>query len=139
MARPPDLRRIQKEDFEEEIQETIDKLAFPLNNFMEQTRSALDGNLDFNNLNQEIITVDVMVDSNGKPTMTTKYKSGLNTNVVGHNCINAINLTSSTTYPTSSPFISYAQNANLVTLLNISGLQANNKYRLTLISIGSQN
>lgn len=139
MARPPDVRRIQKEDFEEKMQETIDKLALSLNNFMDQTKSALDGNLDFNNFNQQIVTVAVTVDANGKPLITTKFKSTLSTKVIGTQCISAVNTTNPTVYPTSSPFISYTQNADLVTILNVSGLQANNKYTLTLISYGSPN
>lgn len=136
MGRVPDIKRIQKSDFAEEDQEMVDKLAFPINSFFEQTRSALDHNIDFTNLNQEVITLETMVDVNGMPTLETKYKTTLKTKVVGQVCINAFNLTNNTLYPVSAPFLSFEQNANIVTILNVSGLQPANKYRLVVLSIG---
>lgn len=136
MARVPDLKRIQKEDFQDEMREAVDKLAFPLNSFMEQTRSALDGNIDFTNLNREVKTIETVVDSSGNPTIDTKYRSELNTKVQGHNCIAAYNLNNTSIYPLNSPFISFIQNNNIVTILNITGLQAGQKYKLVLECIG---
>lgn len=136
MGRIPDIKRIQKSDFESDQQELVDKLAFPINSFMEQTRSALDHNIDFTNLNQEIITLETMTDALGRPILETKYKSVLKTKVIGHSCINAFNLTDNTIYPISTPFLSFEQNANIVTILHVSGLQAGNKYRLVVLSIG---
>ncbi len=132
----PDIKRIQKEDFEAEMRDTIDKLAYPLNSFMEQTKSALDGNLDFTNINQELITVDVTVDTDGIPTIVTKFKSTLNTKCAGVTCINALNLTSASTYPDGAPFCSTTESSGIVTINHVTGLQANNKYRLTLLSVG---
>lgn len=136
IGRVPDVKRIQKEDFEGEMQDAVDKLAFPLNSFMEQVKAVLDKNVDFKNLNQEPIILETTVDVNGNPTVETKYRSNLRTKVLGHTCINAFNLTNTAAYPTGQPFISFIQNGNIITVLNVKGLQANQKYRLIVLSIG---
>lgn len=132
----PDLRRINKEDFSKEDQDFADKLAFPLNSFMEQTRAAFDHAIDFSNLNQEIIVLTVTVDAAGVPVQKTQYKSNLKSNVVGTVCINSVNQTTLGNYPLATPFFSVAQSANIVTVLNIRGLTPNERYQLTLLSIG---
>lgn len=104
---------------------------------MEQTRAALDGNLDFSNLNQEIINLNVTVDVNGIPLIVTQYKSNLNTKVLGHVVIAATNLVSPLNTPTSGPFISFVlKTPPLIQINSISGLQANETYNLVFISIG---
>lgn len=136
MGRIPDIKRIQKSDFEEKYQSLIEKLSFPINSFFEQTRSALDHNIDFTNLNQEIITVDVIVDVNGVPTTNIQYRSSLKTKVIGHAAINALNISGAAGFPTGQPFITFSQTDKLVTILNVTGLPANTKYRLIVLSIG---
>lgn len=136
MARVPDITYIRTEDFDGDQKKMIDRIAFPVNTFMEQTSSALDRSLDFQNLNRELITLDITVDANGNPTTQTRYSSNLKSRVAGHNCISAINTTNPLVYPTSQPFISFIQNTNLVTINNVSGLQANQKYQIVLESIG---
>lgn len=136
MARIPDFRRIDKADFDKDIQDSIDKLAFPLNSFMEQTRTALQGNLDFTNINQQIISLTVTVDATGIPTQKTQYRSTLKSKVAGNICIAAFNVTNPTHFPTTAPFISFNINENIITILNITGLQANEKYQLSILSVG---
>lgn len=136
MARLPDLRRINKEDFQKDDQDMADKLAFPLNSFMEQTRAAFDHAIDFSNLNQELIVLTVTVDDAGVPVQRTQYKSNLQSNVAGTICINSVNQTTLGNYPLATPFLSVTQNANIVTVLNIRGLTPNERYQLTILSIG---
>lgn len=136
MGRIPDIKRIQKSDFEEKYQALIEKLSFPINSFFEQTRSALDHNIDFTNLNQEVITLDIVVDANGVPTTDTKYRSSLKTKVLGHSTINALNISGQAGFPTGQPFITFSQTSNLVSILNVTGLPADTKYRLIVLSIG---
>jgi hypothetical protein len=138
MSRRLDIKKIQKEDFEADMQDTIEKLAFPINSFMEQTRNALDGNIDFNNLNEEIITLDISVNASGIPIVITKYVSNIRTRVIGHNVISVVSVNNpQTVFATNQPFINYTQNANLVTINNITGLPANERFRLTVRSIGA--
>lgn len=136
MARIPDIRRLDKSDFDKDSQDLIDKLAFPLNSFMEQTRAAFQKNIDFTNLNQEVILLSVIVDDVGTPVQKTQYKSTLNTRVLGNTCIAAVNTTTAGAFPVGQPFLTFAQDATIVTVTNIKGLEAGQRYTLTILSIG---
>lgn len=137
MARIPNIKRITQEDFSKEDQGLIDKLAFPINSFMEQVRSAFDHNIDFTNLNREVITLTVSVDAGGVPLVQTLWKSNLKTKIVGVNVIRASSIQDPGLVPINTPFINFVQNASLVQINQISGLQPDNKYQLVIESIGS--
>lgn len=139
MARAPELRRLKKEDFESKDQELVGKLAFPINQFMEQTQSALNKGLDFENLNREIVEVDIIRTSSNTPKITTKIKTNLKSKIAGFNCINAINIDSSapTATVTGQPFITWSETSGLVTVSHIYGLPADVKFRLRFEVIGS--
>lgn len=136
MARVPDFKRITKEDFDKESQRLIERLAYPLNSFMEQVINALNRNIDFQNLNQEIIEITVTVDSSGKPLIPLQYKSNLRSRVQGMICIRAENLTTTNTPPVNTPFATFIQTTNIVTVSNIKGLTANESYKLNFLTIG---
>lgn len=136
MGRPPDIKRIAKEDFDAENRGLVEKLAYPLNSFMEQTRNLFLNNIDFQNLNQEIVSFTVSVDVDGNPLVPTKYRSNLNTRVRGMTCIRALNQANPGTYVDNTPFVDFIQNAQLVTINNIKGLPANQSFRLTFITYG---
>ena len=137
MGNPPNFKKITTEDFPPDQQQNIGKLAFPINSFSEQVRNLFDGNVDFLNLNQELVTVKITVNGSGIPTTSNKVKSNLRTKAAGYVCIRAFNLTNSANYPTSTPFINFTQSGNIVTINQISGLVANEKYSLVLLSIGN--
>lgn len=135
MGKAPDLKRISKEDFPAEYYELIDKLAFPLNSHMEQVRNLFQKGIDFENLTQELITLKVQTNENSKPITSLSFKSNLRNRVRGVVVISA-NITSSTlTYPSQAPFISFSQNNNIVTINNISGLAPETTYELLLLTI----
>lgn len=142
MATIPTLRQLKPEDFDSKDQSLVQKLAFPINTFMQQVISALSNNLDFTNLNQQVNTFNVSVDANGKPISPVQFKINLATKLAGVICINALNTTSPGRYPLAQPFISYTLNAGTLTINNIAGLsfgtgQTNSDvYTLTLLSIG---
>ncbi len=131
----PDVKRIQKEDFDKDDQAVAEKLAYPLNSFMEQVRSAFQKNIDFTNLNMELITFTTEVDSDSLPKSELKFRSTLNTNVAGNIVISAVNLDSTATI-TGAPFLTTSQNGEIVTVSHITGLPANLKFRLIVLSIG---
>lgn len=143
MARIPDLRQLKKEDFDSKDQKLIEKLAFPINNFMQQVVNALKNGIDFNNLNQETFIISVSVNSSGAPISLVQFKNGLATKVAGMTCINVINQTSNIRFPTAQPCITWNQNNNILTITNVSGLpipagQTNSDtYQLTILTIGS--
>lgn len=142
MARIPDLKNIITEDFDDKDQDLINKLAFPINNFMQQVINVLKNGVDFNNLNQQIVTFTLTVDSAGKPTTSVQFRNKLNTKLIGIVCINAINTSSIQRFPVATPFISFSEDARLVTINNIVGLgvpsnQTNSDaYTLTILAIG---
>lgn len=135
MGRPPDLKRISKEDFPAEFHALIDKLAFPLNSHMEQVRNLFNKGIDFDNLTQEVITLKVQTNASSNPINTLTFKSTLRGRVRGIIVMSA-NITSATlSYPTQAPFVSFSQNNGIVTINNISGLAPETTYELLLLTI----
>jgi hypothetical protein len=143
VARVPDLRQIKKEDFDSKDQRLIEKLAFPINNFMQQVINVLKNGVDFNNLNQQVVTFTLSVDSTGKPVVPVQFQSSLNTKIQGLLCINAVNQSSTIRYPTALPLLSFGLNGNTVSITNVAGLgipagQTNSdRYTLTVLVIGT--
>ena len=135
MAQVPNIKRLAKEDFPSDDQKLIEKLAYPINSFFEQTRNALNRSLDFNNLNQEIITLLVTVDATGKPKIQTRFKSNLNTRLQGMTCVRAENVNNPGTPPDNTPFATWIQSGNVVTINNVKGLPANTQFRLYFLTM----
>lgn len=129
------LKRLIIEDFDKDDQNLVSKIAFSLNPLMEQLTTAFNKGIDFDNLNQQYSSFTVAVDSLGNTQVPVQIKYDLKTKLKGVQVISAENLTD-TTYPTGSPFISYQINANLITIMNITGLPANRTFRLSIVLIG---
>lgn len=125
------------EDFSEDDQEVASQLANTFNPFAEDVYRALNGNLNTDNMLRQIVSLEVKIDSAGKVINSPKVRISINSKVVGTNVISAVNAEKSTIYPTSHPFISYSINEKILTIENISGLQANSTYNLTLEIIGN--
>jgi hypothetical protein len=87
------FKRLIVEEFPQETQPTVEKLSFALNPFLEQVVNAFNKNIDFDNLNQEVIEFTVTVDANGRPTTQTELRSSLRTKVRGYIVIRAKILT----------------------------------------------
>lgn len=133
------LTRIVEEDFPQESRDIIQKLARALNPFLEQISQAMTKNIDYDNLNRELITFTVTVDSNGVPIGTNELKHNLKTKPKGFLCISARNVSGNIGYPTGTPFVSFdfTQNDNsVIKVNNVSGLPTNVKFELTLEVIG---
>lgn len=137
MAKFTNIKRIVTEDFPQEDQETISKLGYVINNAFEQLVQAFNKNLTIqDNLNQNIINIDINVTSAGTPTIGTQIRFSTN-GLKGMQVINVSNLSNPALYPTSQPFVSYEiLTNNLFVIKNITGLQPNNTYRLSLLVIG---
>lgn len=127
-----------KENFPKKYYDLTDSLIYPLNNFQQQIVTAFNNNqiTVTDNLNEQYKTLTVTVDSTGKPAQTLTYQSTLTGKTVGIIVVAAKNQTSSTTYPTGTPFISWSDNSGTVTIANITNLQANNQYQLVIRSMG---
>lgn len=130
------LKRISIEDFEQEDQDLVNKLAFAINPLFDLITSALAKNLDFDNLNQETITFDVEVDSAGKPKAKLELRNNLKTKPKGLHVIRAENLQLDGTFPTAAPFVTISFVNNNLSVEHVAGIPPNKKYRLTVVSIG---
>lgn len=132
------FQELTKENFPSKYQDLCDVISNPFNNFGRQVTDGLNNNQVTvgDNLNEQYKTITVTVDASGKPVQTCQYKSTLSTKTVGIIVVAASNQTSSTTYPTGTPFMTWIDNSGTVTISNISCLQANNQYQLTIRSMG---
>lgn len=136
MAQPPNIRRIRSEDFEQEYQGLIQKLSYALNEFIDQTIFVLDKKVDFRNLNQQVVDIDVRTDGTGALVNPPAIRTTVNGKVIGLSVINATNLLNSNIIPTAQPFLQFTIGESSVSILKASGLQANSQYRLKVLLIG---
>jgi len=135
MAKVPDLKRVTIEDFSSEDRNLVEKLAFIINSFHEQVRSALSKNIDFENLAQETRVLSFSTGIVGQPLNTVSFKSGLVNKIQGITIVRTVITSDNTSFPTELPIISWSQNASLVTITNIGGLQPETQYELTILAI----
>jgi hypothetical protein len=132
MAKINSFRRISSSDYAGENAQMVESLASSLNPFMREVTDAINGGLDFENLNQNILEIEVTVDSLGVP-LNKQWNVG-KASVSGFNVINARNLVNTGSYPTGVPFISFTPTgSNVININNISNLPANTKFLLTVI------
>lgn len=134
MARISNFRRISTEDYQGEYQQLIEKVALNLNPFMQEVVDVVNGQLDFDNLQQNIITANFQVNSNGVPIGTNQLNTqGIN-QPRGFQVISARNTQNPADFPSGQPFISFTPQGNsIVQINNISNLTANQTYQLTII------
>jgi hypothetical protein len=125
-------KKIRIEDFDAKYKDIIEKISFIFNPFSDEVYQTLNGNVDITNLNRQITVIDISIDSTGKPINPGQIKITGTGRVNGVIVINAVNTTNPEIYPTTMPFISYSFNAQSLSILNVSGLQNNSQYRLTL-------
>lgn len=110
---------------------------------MQQVVGVLKHGVDFNNLNQQIVTFTASVDSKGTPTTSVQFQNTLASKIIGLICISAVNTSSVANFPIATPFLSYTSNGNLITITNIAGLgipdcQTNSDaYTITILAIGA--
>lgn len=136
MAKLSGFKRLNKEDVAEEDRSLIDAIGFSVNNFAQEVLNAFNKRLTIkDNLAQDIVYITLTVGANGVPKAETKFKNILNSQVIGIKVIRAENLTSAGSYINSAPFVTFSQNGNIITINHISGLIAENKYRLTINTI----
>lgn len=137
MAKIKNLPRLIAEDFEEENQELISKIAFVTNPAFEQIVQAFNKNITIeDNLNMYIKDVELSVGSNGVPKPAVSFKSGLKGSCRGLFVIKADCLEKTVTYPTSAPFITFSEKDGQINIDHISGIPAGAKYRIRVFSIG---
>lgn len=129
-------RRIYKTDYEQQYQKLIDTLSVSLNAAFDSLFGALNNGISLNdNIACTVKDISVQVDSSGKPLQTTTFAITTTTGAIsGIQVIKATNTDSSSVYPISQPFITYTQNNTIITIVNISGLQASAHYTLRVVA-----
>lgn len=132
--RVTNYKRIAKEDFEPEMQDTIEKLASSINSFADQVIQAFNGNIGFDNLTQEVVQFNVETDATGKLKTQTEVKSNLR-RVQGYTVIR-VEVQGTGGMPTAVPLISFTQTETSVRIQSVMGILPNVKYRITAIAIG---
>lgn len=134
MAIFPSPKLIKTSDFAAEHEELITTLGNILNTTLEQIYAALNQGIDFNNLNQSILSFSVIVDNNGVPTSNIELKSVLKSKIQGILCVKA----TGDSLPLSNPLVSftYSSSTNSVKVSHITGLTPGKTYNLTVILIG---
>lgn len=127
----PDTRRLNREDFQE-APNWIDPMLTVINAFMDSVYNIMNRNISLTqNLNIQIVTINVETDTNGdiKPV---KLKTTVRGRVAGVSVIRVITTDTSSI----SPFVSFTQNENILTISNIASLNSNQKYKIILLVIG---
>ena len=126
------VKRITIEGFDPDHQQTGAKIAELYNFSMEQITNAINGNIDIDNLNREIIEITLKVDANGTPILNSKFSAG--SGMRGSKVIRALNKTNINKYVGNCPFITYVptSTSGVYVIKNIAGLEANNEYQLLI-------
>jgi hypothetical protein len=127
---PKDIRI---EDFKPEEKVLIEKLSASINTFHNEVYRTLNGRVDFINMNRQIVdNILININASGVLMSPPKINHSLVGKVKGVVVVSARNQTSPTVYPTSAPFVTWGISDNMVTILNITGLQNNSKYSISV-------
>jgi hypothetical protein len=133
--RPLDVKRITVEDFPSEYQSLVSKLAYPINSFMEQVRNAFNKNIDFNNLNQSLVTTTFTTNELGQPLSQVKFQSGISGNINGLIVVSLKITSNNQQQVVSAPFINFSQNEGSIVINSIAGLASSAKYSMTVMIV----
>ena len=127
-------RNIRAEDFDDEYSQLVSQLGSILNSFMQEVVELSEGRVDFDNKAETVLDFDITVNSSGIPVQTPfKVNTGISS-IRGIQVIRAYNLTNVAGYPTGQPFINFSPlGGGFMRIDSISGLRANEKYKLTVI------
>ena len=133
----PSYRRIFKNDYAEEYEGLVEKLAVSINYGFDTLYDALNQRLNFeDNISSTIAEFAVTVDGNGKPTQKTQFKlKGSQTTVQGVIVLNCFGTRDVNLLPQSGVFVSFERNENFVNINNIKGLLPNVSYTIKLLAI----
>ncbi len=124
-------KRIIVDEYPQEDRETIEKLAIPLNYFMEQVTNTINGRLDFENLNRQAVVITVVTDGTGAPIRQTQFSA--NNGLLGINVLRAVNTRNPVNFPLNAPFVSFSSNGQgIYTIQHVTGLRSGEDYQLTL-------
>lgn len=129
-------KRIIVEDFKSDDRETVAKLATILNAFMDEVVELSRKNINFDNLNRSLVTIDISVDATGKPMGVTQINTNLTT-YKGKNIVDVQSLKAGVANVISTPYLDCTPQGNGIVRINkIYGLPVGTKVRVTIEFIG---
>jgi len=127
-------KRILTEDFEEDDRSMAGKLGSIQNTYNEEVYLLSSGNITIgDNINQELKTLKVTVNSSGVPITKIAFQNRLKGKVQGMNVIRTFGKNS----VLSAPFIEFAEVSQVINLTKIIGLVADVEYQLVIHIIGN--
>jgi hypothetical protein len=123
--------RIVVEDFDPDDQNVAGKIAEVYNPFIDEVYNAFNKQIDYNNLQRQLVTFEVTTTATGKIT-PVKFSYALLA-INGMTIVNVTNITNSASLLTSSPFAQFTLLSNgLGQITNVTGLAASTRYRITV-------
>jgi hypothetical protein len=133
----PSFRRIFKQDYDEKDQPLVETLSSSINIGIENLQNNLNRNVSLkDNVFCIVRDLSVTVNSSGGLVTPISIPVDIKTTIIGITIISAINTTNSGAYPISAPFAGFSQSANVLSINNISGLQANTLYSIRIVAWG---
>lgn len=131
MGKLTNVKRLIKEDFDQKYYDLIERIAYSLNPLIDQLVESFDKGLTIENLSREISTFRIENDTAGKLKIPVQVKTIL-AGVKGITVINAVNVTNPATDPLATPWITWSLSKGQITIKKVIGIQADNKYDLTV-------
>ena len=132
MGRLANVRRINTQDFSNEDQEVVAKIAEVVNFFMDDVVNFANGNVNYENLSKNLVTINLSVDSSGTPVNVNSIETGI-INPTYLSVKRVINITNRALYPSGVPLISYTETGSTrVNLDNVTNLAPNNTYNIVI-------
>lgn len=131
------FKRIFKGDFDKQYDGLMETLGFILNRSLEALYQALSNDLTLtDNVKCTVKDVLVSVNSNGIPLVETRMDLTIQGKIRLVQVGGQKNQTNPTTYPTSGVSITWTQSGKSIIFNHITGLQANDVYRLNVVAYG---
>lgn len=136
MSKLPGFRRILEQDYPTEDQKLIAQLGVSLNYGIQALYDLLNGKLSIvDNLDSIVKQITVKVDSTGAPQAKTVLVKPSSNNFQGLMVIKAVNLVNPNVYPLGGIFVSYTETTDSIIINNITGLQPDTNYLLTIWAV----
>ena len=134
----PAFKRLLKTDYAQSFQQMIETLSYSLNNAIESLNNAMANGVSLkSNILCTIKVLNIQVDVNGKPTSSLVFPLTFTGQVLGVSVVNVVNQTNSSIYPTGAVMPFFVQTQTGVQINNITGLQPNNTYNVTVVAWGA--
>lgn len=133
----PNFKRLTTNDFEEQDKKFVEQLGFCMNDGFQNLYDALNKKLTIDdNFLGALKDVDVRVDANGTPLVSTFVNTGISVVPKAIMVVKADNQTNSNVYPTATPWITWNATTTGIQIVNVAGIPANNTFKLRILILG---